>query len=181
VKIGKLSREQVKANLNKAIDKECEKDTGNTDLLIMNLPRMLFRNEMNQSAEKQQARGAAGMMGMNDPAICDVDNDPGVVEPDEPRNGHLLFLSKSAKGTNLWMIVKVRKWFGWARSPCTQATVKWKWMGQERMAWLWMKQKMERIRWLTWRLRKMARKVWIWKWRASVNSLCAKELSKVEK
>jgi hypothetical protein len=34
------------------------------------------------------------MMGMNAPAICDVDNDPGIVEPDELRNKRLLFLSK---------------------------------------------------------------------------------------
>jgi hypothetical protein len=35
------------------------------------------------------------MMGKNDPAICDVDDDPGIVEPDELRNGRLPFLSKS--------------------------------------------------------------------------------------
>jgi hypothetical protein len=32
---------------------------------------------------------------MKDPELCDMDDDPGIVELDELRNGHLLSLSKS--------------------------------------------------------------------------------------
>jgi hypothetical protein len=57
---GKIVDQASQVDLNKAIDKECEKDTGNTDFLIKHLPRLLFRNDMDQSAEKQQAREAVG-------------------------------------------------------------------------------------------------------------------------
>jgi hypothetical protein len=56
---GKIVNEESEANLNEASSEEREKDKGNqvsTDLLIKNLPRMLFRDEMDQSAKKQQAR-----------------------------------------------------------------------------------------------------------------------------
>jgi hypothetical protein len=44
-------------------------------------------------------------VGMKDPELCDMDDDPGIVEPDKLRYGRLLSLGKSNnnhKGGNGW-------------------------------------------------------------------------------
>jgi hypothetical protein len=51
-------------------------------------------NQINNPGTGLNAPHLQNFIGMNDPAICDVDDDHGIVKPDELRNGRLPFLSK---------------------------------------------------------------------------------------